>query len=143
MTDFSSLAISLDNISKSINSIKSSIVSGYGIRVAHFNCLICIDQSVEGLTHTEITRNCGIDKAFASRVSADLIKGEFIQVNKKFDDGRKYRIKYILTEKGTQVIKEARAAIDKLFSELGEKISEYEIKCFFRVVRAVDEVLNK
>jgi DNA-binding MarR family transcriptional regulator len=143
MENFSSFAISLENINKCINKIKSIKISEFGIRSAHFNCMMHIDLSSEGLTPTELSKDCGVDKAFVSRTTADLVKGGFIQTNKKFDDGRKYRNKYVLTEKGKEVIKETKTMIEKYFTELGEKIGEYEIKCFWRVVIAISDVLNK
>ena len=84
-----------------------------------------------------------MDKAFVSRTTADLIKGGFIQTNQKFHDGRKYKNKYILTEKGREVIKETKAMIEKYFSDLSEKISEYEMSCFIRVILAINESASK
>jgi len=141
--NYSAIAVSLENINKCINKIKSMKISEFGIRSAHFNCLMHIDLSSEGLTPTEISKDCGVDKAFVSRTTADLVKGGFIQINQKFNDGRKYRNKYILTEKGKEVIRETRALIEKYFSEISDKISEYEMKCFLRVVLAISESVNK
>lgn len=93
----------------------------------------------DGLTPTEISKDCGVDKALVSRTTADLIKGGFIQTNQKFNDGRKYRNKYVLTEKGREVIKETKAMIEKYFSDLTDRISEYDMSCFMRVILAVSE----
>ncbi len=141
--NYSAIVISLENINKCINKIKSVKISEFGIRSAHFNCLMHIDLSAEGLTPTEISKDCGVDKAFVSRTTADLIKGGFIQTNQKFNDGRKYRNKYILTEKGKEVISETRALIERYFSEISEKISEYDMKCFLRVILTISESVNK
>ena len=138
-----SLLLSFDNITKCVEKIKSIKISEFGIRSAHFNCMMHIDLSSDGLTSTEISKDCGIDKAFVSRTTSDLIKGGFIQTNQKFNDGRKYRIKYILTEKGKAVIKETKALLEKYFSEISDKISEYDVKCFWRVMTAISEVAHK
>lgn len=138
-----SLLLSFENITKCIEKIKSIKISEFGIRAAHFNCMMHIDLSSDGLTSTEISKDCGVDKAFVSRTTSDLIKGGFIQTNQKFNDGRKYRNKYVLTEKGKEVIKETRALLEKHFSEISNKISEYEIKCFWRVMTAINEVAHK
>jgi DNA-binding MarR family transcriptional regulator len=102
-----------------------------------------IDLSADGLTPTEISKDCGVDKAFVSRTTADLIKGGFIQTNQKYNDGRKYRNKYILTEKGKKVIMETRALLDKYFSDLGGRISEYDMKCFWRVMLTISDAASK
>ena len=142
MESFSAIALSLENINKCINKIKSIKISEFGIRAAHFNCMMHIDLSSDGLTPTELSRDCGVDKAFVSRTTADLIKGGFIQTNQKFNDGRKYRNKYILTEKGKEVIKETKAMLEKYFAEISDKISEYEMKCFLRVMMAMSETAS-
>lgn len=143
MENFSLLAISLDNINKCINKVKNIKISEFGIRSSHFDCMMHIDLSADGLTPTEISKDCGVDKAFVSRTTADLVKGGFIQTNQKYNDGRKYRNKYILTEKGKEVIKETRALIEKYFSEVSGRISEYEMKCFWRVMLTINEMANK
>ncbi len=143
MENFSVLAVSLDNINKCINKVKNIKISEFGIRSSHFDCMMHIDLSADGLTPTEISKDCGVDKAFVSRTTADLIKGGFIQTNQKFNDGRKYRNKYILTEKGKEVIKETKALIEKYFSDVSGKISEYEMKCFWRVMLTINETVNK
>lgn len=143
MENFSAFALSLESLNRSINKIKSAKISEFGIRAAHFNCLMHIDLSSDGLTPTEISKDCGIDKAFVSRTTADLIKGGFIKTNEKFNDGRKYRNKYILTEKGKEVIFEIKALIEKFFSDISGKISEYDMRCFWKVMSAISETVSK
>ena len=143
MDNFSTFALSFENIAKCINKIKSATISEFGIKAAHFDCMVHIDMSAEGLTPTEISKDCGVDKAFVSRTTADLIKGGFIQTNQKFNDGRKYRNKYVLTEKGREVIKETKAMIEKYFADLNDRISEYEMSCFMRVILAISESATK
>ncbi len=143
MEDFSAFALSLESLNKSINKIKSAKISEFGIRTAHFNCLMHIDLSSDGLTPTEISKDCGIDKAFVSRTTADLVKGGFIKTNEKFNDGRKYRNKYILTEKGKEVICEIKAMIEKFFADISGKISEYDMRCFWKVITAISDTLTK
>ena len=143
MENFSAFALAFESLNKSINKIKSAKISEFGIRAAHFNCLMHIDLSPDGLTPTEISKDCGIDKAFVSRTTADLVKGGFIKTNEKFNDGRKYRNKYILTEKGKEVICEIKALIEKFFSDISSKISEYDMRCFWKVVSAISETVSK
>lgn len=143
MENFSAFALSLESLNKNINKIKSAKISEFGIRAAHFNCLMHIDLSSDGLTPTEISKDCGIDKAFVSRTTADLIKGGFIKTNEKFNDGRKYRNKYILTEKGKAVIFEIKALIEKFFADVSGKISEYDMRCFLKVMSAISETVSK
>lgn len=143
MNNFSAFAVSLENLNKYINKIKNTKISEYGIRIAHFNCMMHIDLSAEGLTPTEISEDCGIDKAFVSRTTADLIKGGFIRINQKFNDGRKYRNKYVLTEKGQNVIEETKALIEKYLTEVCGKIGEFDMNSFVRAILSINEGMNK
>ena len=138
-----SLILSLENVAKYFERIKSSKIAEFGIRIAHFNCLIHIDLSADGLTPTELSKNCGVDKAFISRTTSDLVKGGFIETNQKYEDGRKYRLKYILTEKGKFVLHETKKTVEHYFSELGNKIGEYEMNSFMRVIGMIDELAHK
>ena len=138
-----SLLLSLENVGKCIEKIKSCKISEFGIRPAHFNCMMHIDLSPDGLTPTELSKDCGVDKAFVSRTTSDLVKAGFIKTNEKFHDGRKYRNKYILTEKGKEVICETKKIVDHFFSQIGEKIGEYEMKCFLRVMLAINEAASQ
>lgn len=142
MENFSAFAISLENINKCITKIKNNKIAEYGIRIAHFNFMIHIDVSKEGLTHTEISQDCGVDKAFVSRATAELIRGGFIKINQKFNDGRKYRNKYILTEKGKSVIQETKDMIEKYLTEVFGKISETDLNSFVKVILSFSENLS-
>ncbi|MBR3686110.1 MAG: winged helix-turn-helix transcriptional regulator [Clostridia bacterium] len=143
MENFSEIAVCIENISKKISKIKQEKTAKLGIRNAHFTCMMHIDLSPDGLTPTEISRDCNVDKAFVSRTTADLIKGGFICTNAKFHDGRKYRNKYILTERGKEVICDIKNAIEEYFAELGSKVGEYEIKSFLKVVVSINGIIEK
>ena len=125
-----------------MNKIKSKKISEYGIRPAHFDCMMHIDMSDEGLTPTELSKDCGVDKAFISRTTADLVKSGFIQINKKFSDGRKYRNKYILTEDGKNVIKETKDLIEKQLKEMCGKISEFDMRAFVKIVLSINDMID-
>ena len=143
MENFSEIAVCIENINKKISKIKHEKTAQHGIRNAHFNCMMHIDLTPDGLTPTEISKDCNVDKAFVSRTTADLIKGGFICTNEKFNDGRKYRNKYILTEKGKEVIREMKNAIEEYFSEIAGKIGEYEMKSFLKTVVSINGIIGK
>lgn len=142
MENFSAIVLSLENLIKHVNKIKSEKISEFGIKAAHFNCLMRIDLSPDGLTSTELSRDSGVDRAFISRTTSDLIKGGFIKTNEKFDDGRKYKVKYVLTEKGKAVIRETKQLFEKHLSLIGTKISEIDMRGFFKVLLAINETAD-
>ena len=142
MENFSAIGLSLENLIKYVNKIKSEKISEFGIKAAHFNCLMRIDLSPDGLTSTELSKDSGVDRAFISRTTTDLIKGGFIKTNDKFDDGRKYKVKYILTEKGKEVIRETKQLFEKYLLLFGTKISEIDLNGFFKVLLAFNETAD-
>ena len=142
MENFSAIVLSLENLIKYVNKIKSEKISEFGIKAAHFNCLMRIDLSPDGLTSTELSKDSGVDRAFISRTTTDLIKGGFIKTNDKFDDGRKYKVKYILTEKGKEVIRETKQLFEKYLLLFGTKISEIDLNGFFKVLLAFNETAD-
>ena len=142
MDSFDVLAVSFETINKCVNRIKSSKISKFGLRPSHFDCMVHINLSEDGLTSTEISKECKVDKAFVSRTTADLVEGGFIEINQKFNDGRKYRVKYILTEKGKTVLMETRVLIDEFFSDMCGVISDEEMKCFWKVMMALNETIS-
>ena len=137
--NFNAAAIRFSNIERVLHSMKSEQMAKYGLRHTHLVCMVYIDQSEDGLTPTEISKICDFDKAFVSRITSELIQKNIIKINDKFNDGRKYRNKYVLTEKGREVIRETKALIEKYFADLSDKISEHDMSCFIRVILAINE----
>jgi DNA-binding MarR family transcriptional regulator len=142
MGNFSEISICIEKINKQISKIKRDKTARFGLKNAHFSCMLHIDITPDGLTSTELSRVCNVDKAFVSRTTTDLINGGFICINEKFNDGRKYRNKYILTEKGKNVILDVKNALSEFFSELGGRLGKYEIDNFLKTVVAINDMIG-
>ena len=142
MRNFSEITLCIDNINKKISKIKSEKISRLGIKNTHFNCMMHIYAVADGLTPTEIARSCNVDKAFVSRISADLIKGDLICINEKFNDGRKYRNKYILTQKGISVICDVKSSVEEYFAELESKIGERAMNAFADTAALINDFIK-
>lgn len=142
MEKFSEITVGIGNINRAINKIKRERLAQSGIRNAHLTCMMYIDLETDGLTPTEISKCCTVDKGFVSRITADLIKCGFICTNSKFHDGRKYRNKYILTETGKSLISDIQNAVEEYFIELGAKIDEHEMKSFLNVITSINSIIE-
>lgn len=142
MEKFTAFTITLSSIERSLHKIKSAKMSAYGLRATHLTCMIQIEISPDGLSPTEIAHACAIDKAFVSRITSDLSAHNFIKINEKFNDGRKYRQKYILTEEGRVVLDEMKEAIDAIIDSASSEISDYEMRCFNKVLYMINENLS-
>ena len=104
MERFTAFALNLANIERDLHKIKSKKMAEYGLRATHLMCMVQIFSHEDGLTPTELARTCAIDKAFVSRITADLVDRKFVMFNEKYNDGRKYRQKFVLTEEGVELI---------------------------------------
>ena len=143
MERFTAFTVILSSVERNLHKLKSEKMSAYGLRATHLTCMIHIEISPDGLTPTEIAQACSIDKAFVSRITADLIAHEFIKINEKFNDGRKYRQKYILTVKGFNVLKEVKESFDSIMENIQENITDYEMRCFLKVLHTVNDNISK
>lgn len=130
------------NIEKVLYRLKSEKMSEYGLRHSHLMCMVQIGISPEGLTPTELAIECNFDKAFVSRILADLIYRKFIKVNEKYNDGRKYKQKFILSEDGIAVISEINVLIRKIADNVIEKVSKSDLETFYKILMIISENIN-
>lgn len=138
MDRFTAFALNLANIERDLHKIKSKKMAEYGLRATHLMCMIQIFCHEDGLTSTEIARTCAIDKAFVSRITADLVDRHFVMFNEKYNDGRKYRQKFVLTEEGMKVMYEINDVVDKVIGKIYNQVSEEEIQHFYKILAVLN-----
>lgn len=137
--NFNAAAIRFSNIERVLHSMKSEQMAKYGLRHTHLVCMVYIDQSEDGLTPTEISKICDFDKAFVSRITSELIQKNIIKVNDKFNDGRKYKQKFVLDEVGVQIINEINELMKAVSEKALEGITVEELKIFKSVLFAISD----
>ena len=142
MDRFTAFALNLANIERSLHKMKSKKMAEYGLRATHLMCMVQIFCHEDGLTSTEIARTCAIDKAFVSRITADLVDRKFVMFNEKYNDGRKYRQKFVLTEEGMKVMHEISDAVDKVIEKIYDQVSEEELKNFYKILEVLNNSIN-
>ena len=142
MDRFTAFALNLANIERDLHKMKSKKMAEYGLRATHLMCMVQIFCHEDGLTSTEIARTCAIDKAFVSRITADLVDRKFVMFNEKYNDGRKYRQKFVLTEEGTKVMHEISDAVDKVIEKIYDQVSEEELKNFYKILEVLNNSIN-
>ena len=143
MDRFTAFALNLANIERDLHKMKSKKMAEYGLRATHLMCMVQIFCSEEGLTSTEIARTCAIDKAFVSRITADLVDRKFVMFNEKYNDGRKYKQKFVLTEGGMNVMYEINDAVDKVIAKIYDQVSEEELKNFYKILEVLNNNINR
>lgn len=143
MERFTAFTVNLSNVERNLHKVKSKKMAEYGLRATHLMCMIKIYTTEEGLTPTELARSCAIDKAFVSRISADLMARELIEFNKNITDGRKYKNKYVLTDKGVAILEEITDIINEIISGIDSDITTEELKIFYKVLDTINTTINQ
>ena len=91
-----------ERISKNIKRIEDEKMEPYGLRSSHVMCILQLSKVEGGLSSTALAEACGVDKAFISRITAELVEKGYITKNDENAVG-KYKNKFILTEKGNDI----------------------------------------
>ncbi len=126
-----------ERILKNIKRIASPVMQAYGLRGVHTACFLALRHCPDGLTVTELSRECFMDKALSSRIVKELVAGDYIAATP--DSGEKnYNKRYILTPKSRKIMLELNCMIAEYVSEAGQNISQDDIDTFYRVLAELD-----
>ena len=97
---FEQFTTAISQINKSVQRIKSTEVTSYGLKPNHVMILFQLKKHTSGLTPTQLCESCEVDKAAISRSLKELQNKGF--VCEAGADGRKYRIPLVLTDSGRE-----------------------------------------
>ncbi len=126
-----------ERILKNIKRIASPVMQSYGLRSVHTACFLAMRNNPDGLTVTELSKECFMDKALASRIVKELVFGDYITANP--DSGEKnYNKRYILTPKSRKIMLELNCMITEYVSEAGQNIRTEDLDTFYRVLAELD-----
>ncbi|MBR6790832.1 MAG: winged helix-turn-helix transcriptional regulator [Oscillospiraceae bacterium] len=118
---------------KSIQQIKSTEMTEFGLKGTHAMCLFFLHhQDEEGLTAAQLCQLCEEDKAAISRTLATLQSKGFIVSEEK-----KYRARLVLTESGREVASRMDTLIEQWVGFGGDGVSDEDRATFYRVLEAI------
>ncbi len=117
---------------KAVQLIKSKKMAQYGLKGTTCLCLCQILDSDGGLTATELAARGEIDKAQVSRCVNELCEQGLIFRDDR--EGRTYKQKYRLTEKGAVVARDISAETLRAQQKAESGISAQELELFYRVL---------
>ena len=83
---FTPFVLLIERISKNIKRIADKEMEPYGLRSSHVMCMLQLAKTENGLSSSALAEACGVDKAFISRVTTELLEKGFII---KVQDGAK------------------------------------------------------
>lgn len=129
----------LSRIVKDIKKLEMSYMREYGLRSAHIGCLLHIKSSEKGMTVTQLSKACKIDKALISRVVKELISDGFIETS---TSGRAYNKRYVLTEKSDEITSQIDSVISKYMARARQSIPENDLAIFYKVLGTLENNIS-
>lgn len=123
---FSSLIAS---IYKDIIKIERNIMTQYGLKGPHSQCLVAMRQYPDGITASELCEVCGKDKAAISRAVSGLESAGLIYRDLSGDNI--YRAPLKLTEKGSDISNNLCDAAKAAVTMASKGLSEENRKIFY------------
>lgn len=125
---------------RSITRIKHRKMSKYGLGSTHTTCLRKLYLAEKGLTRTQLSDACDLDKAQITRIVGELSRKGYVNEEAS---GRGYKKKVFLTKEGREIT----ADIYKVALEVNEYvsggISQEDIDHFYAVFERICEGLRR
>ena len=130
-----------ERISKNIKRLADAKMEPYGIRSAHIMCILQLAKSEQGLSSAELSRVCGVDKAFVSRITSELMEKNYISRDIGPKQG-KYKTKFLLTDEGKKVYAVMNETIDKFIQKISKNTPVRKLETFYDILSSIDTELD-
>ncbi len=131
-----------ERIIKNIKRIAAPVMQQYGLRSVHTTAVLALRNYPEGLTVTELSRECFIDKALSSRMIRELASADFIVAADTEAAFKNYNKRYVLTAKSRRMLAELNSIITEFVSEAGQNIELDDLQTFYRVLGELDSNIH-
>lgn len=123
---------------KSIQKIKATEMTEFGLKGTHVMCLFFLRQHPQGLTAAQLSQMCAEDKAATSRTLAVLQEKGYIQTGEK-----KYRALVRLTPAGEELVRKMEGLIQQWVGVGGDGLTEEERAVFYRALEKIAANLDE
>lgn len=145
MTDsFEMLTGGISSVYKNIQKIKKLSMNELGLKGVHVMCIYYLYSTPEGLTASELCTRCREDKAAISRILSELERFGMITYHQTaHTEGRKYRAKAVLTEKGYSYGSKVAELIRQSVDAGRNGLTMEETKIFYRVLYHISDNLEQ
>ncbi len=129
-----------ESIIKNIRKLENTHMKEYGLRSVHISCLLVMRSEKDGVTMSELTERCSVDKALISRIMNDLYGSGFITCE---GEVRKYKAKYLLTEKADRILRELEEKIERYVLGTSGSIMHTDLALFYAVLEKINFNISK
>lgn len=111
----------------------------FGLRSVHVTCMLHLLGAPGGLSATELSELCDVDRAQISRVTAELLAQGLICETSPGGTKRRYRGALSLTERGEEQAKAMRAIVSEKLGNISDALNPEDVDTFYRVFREIVE----
>ena len=132
---FEQFCTAVSMIHHSIQKIQRVEMARYGLKGPHAQCLLIISQYPEGITAARLCELCEKDKAAISRTVAELEEADMLI--RRDPEGKRYRSRLYLTEKGAEVAGNVGRLVHRVVSQATEGYGEKDREIFIHVLNLI------
>ena len=134
-TRFEQFCTAVSMIHHSIQKIQRVEMAKYDLKGPHAQCLLVISQYPEGITAARLCELCEKDKAAISRAVTELEGADMLI--RRDPEGKRYRSRLYLTEKGAQVAGNVGRLVHSAVSQASEGYGEKDREIFIHVLNLI------
>lgn len=120
--------------SRCVTKLKSRYMSRYGLGSTHTMCIRKLYSSKAGLTRTQISDSCELDKAQVSRIIGELAEKDFVSEG---PGSSNYKRRVVLTAEGKRIAEEINDIVLQINTYVSEEIPDEEIEIFYKVFERI------
>lgn len=135
LTRFAQFCTAISMIHHAIQKIERVEMAKYGLKGPHAQCLLVISQHPEGITAARLCEICEKDKAAISRTVAELEEAEMLV--RRNPEGKRYRSRLRLTEKGAEVAGNVGRLVHAAVSQASTGYGEAHRDIFIHVLNLI------
>ena len=132
---FEQFCTAISMIHHSIQRIQRMEMTKYGLKGPHAQCLLVISQHPDGITAAKLCELCEKDKAAISRTVAELEEADMLL--RRDRDGKRYRSRLYLTEKGAEIAENVGSLVHMAVSQASEGYGEKDREIFIHVLNLI------
>ena len=126
---------------KALRRAQEKYTREFGLRSVHVACMLHLLGAPEGLSATELSELCGVDRAQISRVVSELTERGLVCGTA--DGGRRrYRGSLCLTEEGKKTAAAMLGIVDEKLELVAAGLDAKELEIFYSVFGAIVERLE-
>lgn len=130
----------IGNAVKSLEKLKARGMEEYGLSGTYTLCLRRLYERTDGLTRTQLSHDCGVDRAQITRVIGELIARELVQ---EVGNGSNYRKRCVLTERGRAVTAQINQVVTRINEFVSGDIPKERLLIFYETLNEICENLKR